>query len=116
MKYKVIDKNTKKDITNQYSWVIRPDGQLYSLEYSDLITIPGAVYELIEDGDEDTQDNCENHKHSCEDADNCIDDEYPCDNCAMQDTCDGWDARFCCVLCRYNNDDPDCSNCDPMDI
>ena len=42
--------------------------------------------------------------------------EYPCDSCAQRDTCDGWDAQFCCRLCHFHNDDPDCSNCDPSDI
>ena len=43
-------------------------------------------------------------------------DDCPCNTCGMQDTCDGWEARFCCMRCRYFNEDPDCSNCDPMDI
>ena len=42
--------------------------------------------------------------------------DYPCDNCANKDTCDHWDAQFCCTLCYYYSDEPDCENCDPMDI
>lgn len=44
------------------------------------------------------------------------DDDCPCNTCATQDTCDGWEARFCCRLCYYLNGEPDCENCDPMDI
>lgn len=43
-------------------------------------------------------------------------DSYPCDSCANKDNCDGWEARFCCRLCYYYNDDPDCDSCDPWDI
>lgn len=43
-------------------------------------------------------------------------DSYPCDSCANKDHCDGWEARFCCRLCYYYNDDPDCDSCDPWDI
>lgn len=42
--------------------------------------------------------------------------EYPCDNCPAFETCDLGDAQFCCTLCHYYSDDPDCENCDPMDI
>ena len=47
------------------------------------------------------------------------DDDYdnPCDTCPDADHCDHWEARFCCTLCRSGgNDNPDCDNCDPMDI
>lgn len=46
------------------------------------------------------------------------DDEYPCDNCQSKDTCDIWEARFCCTLCEYQNggDCENCENCDSMDI
>lgn len=27
------------------------------------------------------------------------DDEDPCDTCLND--CDGWDAQFCCIRCRY---------------
>ena len=45
-------------------------------------------------------------------------DNYPCDDCPSRDACDGWEARFCCTLCRWNYDDndPPCEDCDPMDI
>lgn len=40
--------------------------------------------------------------------------DFPCDSCEYP--CDGWDARCCCVLCHYYNEDPDCTDCDPWDI
>lgn len=43
-------------------------------------------------------------------------DQCPCDDCPDYDHCDGWEMRFCCTLCRWYNDDPDCRECDPMDI
>ena len=43
-------------------------------------------------------------------------DKDPCHTCDRQEFCDGWEAQFCCTLCHYYNDDPDCENCDPMDI
>ena len=36
------------------------------------------------------------------------------DECQME--CDGWDARYCCTLCMWYDDEPDCSNCNPMDV
>lgn len=42
-----------------------------------------------------------------------FEDDYPCNHCDQK--CDGWDAQFCCTLCRYNGLD-DCENCDPWDI
>lgn len=44
MKYRVIDKTTKEDITDKYCWVIRPDGTLSYNEYGDLIQYPNAMY------------------------------------------------------------------------
>lgn len=44
MKYKVIDKTTNKDITEEYSWVITPDGKLYFVEYGDFIGYSNAIY------------------------------------------------------------------------
>ena len=43
-------------------------------------------------------------------------DPCPCDSCSCQDSCDGWEARYCCALCRWYQNDPDCDNCDPRDI
>ena len=44
------------------------------------------------------------------------DDYYdPCENCPSQDTCDGWEARFCCTRCRAFGLE-DCDNCDSWDI
>ena len=46
-----------------------------------------------------------------------MDDEYPCDNCSIKEWCDGWEAQFCCQLCMYLYDgEPNCKDCDPMDI
>lgn len=42
-------------------------------------------------------------------------DECPCDTCDQQDYCDGWEARFCCILCEWMGGG-DCNSCDPMDI
>lgn len=42
MTYRVIDRKTKKDITNDYLWVITPEGTLYYREYSDLTGYPDA--------------------------------------------------------------------------
>lgn len=42
---------------------------------------------------------------------------YPCDNCSFRDSCDGWEAQFCCRLCQWEyGDDVDCSDCDSWDI
>lgn len=43
-------------------------------------------------------------------------DPTPCDSCPDKDNCDGWEAQFCCTLCRFQNEYPDCENCDPWDI
>jgi hypothetical protein len=43
-------------------------------------------------------------------------DNYPCDDCPTKDSCDGWEAQFCCTLCRWFGDNPPCEECDPMDI
>ena len=42
--------------------------------------------------------------------------EHPCHDCPQAEYCDGWEATYCCTLCLYYNDEPDCENCDPMDI
>lgn len=44
-----------------------------------------------------------------------FDEDYPCDNCSSADTCDGWEAKFCCELCEYLGGG-DCDDCDSMDI
>lgn len=41
-------------------------------------------------------------------------DRSPCENCGS--VCDGWEARYCCTLCRHESEEPDCDNCDPWDI
>ena len=40
----------------------------------------------------------------------------PCDDCDA--TCDYWDSKYCCTYCRwqYGDIEPDCEDCDPMDI
>ena len=43
------------------------------------------------------------------------DDPHPCYTCSSRDSCDGWDAQFCCKLCHWIGT-TDCDNCDPMDI
>lgn len=43
------------------------------------------------------------------------DDDYPCDDCPMEQWCDGWEAMFCCVLCEYYGM-KHCDTCDPWDI
>ena len=43
------------------------------------------------------------------------DDEHPCYDCERADFCDGWEAQFCCALCKYHGGG-DCDSCDPMDI
>ena len=42
--------------------------------------------------------------------------QCPCDDCDA--TCDYWDSKYCCIYCRwqYGDIEPDCENCDPMDI
>lgn len=51
-----------------------------------------------------------------------IGDEYlefdpcPCDDCLDYDHCDGWEARFCCSICRWQCEEPDCESCNPWDI
>ena len=47
MKFKVIDKRTGDDITNDYCWVIRPDGRLCYIDYGDLIGLTYAEPILI---------------------------------------------------------------------
>lgn len=44
MKYRVINKKTKEDITDKYDWVIRPNGKLFYLDCEDLIGYPDAMY------------------------------------------------------------------------
>ena len=39
----------------------------------------------------------------------------PCENRSTSDTCDVWEAHFCCARCMALGLD-DCNNCDPMDI
>jgi len=41
--------------------------------------------------------------------------DYPCDCCGMAEHCDGWDSRFCCMLCQWIEAD-NCNECDPNDI
>ena len=45
-----------------------------------------------------------------------VDSDYPCDSCSDREFCDGWEARYCCTLCHWYSDEPDCDDCDPWDI
>lgn len=47
IKYRVINGKTGKDMTNDFDWVVSPDGSLNYLEYSDLIGHPDAELVLI---------------------------------------------------------------------
>lgn len=40
--YKVIDSRTGKDITDDYAWVVRPNGDLFYMEYCNFIGYPTA--------------------------------------------------------------------------
>ena len=55
MKYKVFDKITQQDITDQYDWVIIPDGELNYLVYGDLVGNPNAIYIIAEGVDESNE-------------------------------------------------------------
>lgn len=45
------------------------------------------------------------------------DDTCPCEDCEYADSCDNWEAEFCCDLCRWQyGDDTPCDTCEPMDI
>jgi hypothetical protein len=48
--YRVIDTRTGKDITEDYCWVIRPDGSLSYNDYGDLIglTCAKAIFTIKE--------------------------------------------------------------------
>ena len=48
MRYRVFDKTTKEDITDKYTWVITPDGELYFKDYGDLIGDPNATYGIYD--------------------------------------------------------------------
>ena len=39
---------------------------------------------------------------------------YPCDSCDLP--CDSWEAKYCCTLCHWYSDNPDCEDCNPWDI
>lgn len=43
------------------------------------------------------------------------DEECPCETCSNKESCDGWDAAYCCILCDWLGGG-DCENCDPWDI
>lgn len=40
----------------------------------------------------------------------------PCDSCPSVDSCDGWEARFCCTYCYWMNEYPNCEDCNSLDI
>ena len=42
------------------------------------------------------------------------DEDYiPCDDCDFH--CDAWEARYCCTLCQWTDEHPDCDSCDPWE-
>lgn len=47
-----------------------------------------------------------------------MDDDSPCNDCPFFDSCDAWEAEFCCTLCEYygSGNEDDCDNCDKFDI
>ena len=48
IRYRVYEKRTLKDITNEYQWVITPDGKLCYVEYDDLPEVSSfAYYEIV---------------------------------------------------------------------
>lgn len=54
MKYRVIDTRTGYDITDDFKWVITPDGELSYRFYGDLIGCPTAkAVPSVEDWNED---------------------------------------------------------------
>ncbi len=61
-------------------------------------------------------DDCEDFNDFDDYEEDDEDDDHPCVNCSSRDSCDCWDSQFCCTLCHYYNDNPDCSSCDPSDI
>lgn len=42
--------------------------------------------------------------------------QCPCNDCGAN--CDYWDSQYCCKYCRWLHGEvePDCENCDPMDV
>lgn len=47
LKYRVINTKTGEDITDYYDWVLRPDGELNYMEYSDFIGHPDAKLVIV---------------------------------------------------------------------
>lgn len=49
--FKVIDTRTNKDITNEYAWVLQPNGRLAYNDYGDLIgfAYAKAIFNIEED-------------------------------------------------------------------
>ncbi len=47
LQYRVVDTKTAEDITDYYDWVLRPDGELCYMEYSDFIGYPDAKLVII---------------------------------------------------------------------
>ena len=46
-KYRVINSVTNEDITDDYDWVVSPNGELNYLDYGDLIGYPNAKLVVI---------------------------------------------------------------------
>lgn len=47
IRYRVFDNRTLKDITDEFQWVITPDGKLCYEEYDDLLEAQFAHFELM---------------------------------------------------------------------
>lgn len=47
LKYRVINSKTGEDITDDFDWVLSPNGDLNYLEYSDLIGHQDAVLVIV---------------------------------------------------------------------
>lgn len=92
MRYKVINKNSGEDITNNRSWLIRPDGSLYYMEYdlhgdrnAEAVQLPEARWM---------------HHKSTPGG---IHDTYKCDNCGFEA---GWTTTFCSSCGALMEDKP----------
>lgn len=47
LQYRVINSKTGKDITDDFDWVVTPDGSLHYLDYEDLIGYPDAKIAIV---------------------------------------------------------------------
>lgn len=82
MKFKVIDKRTGDDITNDYDWVLLPNGELKYLNYCDLAGLQCAEAVRVQEA---------TWIHAKRTAGG-IHDTYRCSNCGFET---GWTTTFC---------------------